>query len=138
MYEDSFASVIAEPAGFGPRFLAWVIDGLVLTSLSIALGLAVGGFESVALAIGLGMVYTVGLWWATGATLGKAVMGLKVIAANGYESIDGGTAVLRYVGYIVSMLPCYLGFLWVAVDPQKQAWHDKIAKTRVVRIREQR
>ena len=99
--------------------LAWVIDALVLSSLYIALDLTVGGTEGIALALGLGVVYTVGLWWATGATLGKAVMGLKVIAANGYESIDGATAVLRYVGYIVSALPLYLGFIWIAIDPSR-------------------
>jgi uncharacterized RDD family membrane protein YckC len=135
MYEDRYATVAVEPAGFMPRLLAWVIDALVLSSLSIALNLTVGGGEGIALALGLGVVYTVGLWWATGATLGKAVMGLKVIAANGYERIDGATAVLRYVGYIVSALPLYLGFFWIAVDPTRQGWHDKIAKTRVVRMR---
>lgn len=135
MYEDRYATVAVEPAGFGPRLLAWVIDALVLSSLYIALDLTVGGTEGIALALGLGVVYTVGLWWATGATLGKAVMGLKVIAANGYESIDGATAVLRYVGYVVSSIPLCLGFLWVAIDPSRQGWHDKIARTRVVRMR---
>jgi uncharacterized RDD family membrane protein YckC len=135
MYEDRYATVAVEPAGFWPRLLAWIIDALVLSSLAIALNLTVGGSEGIALSFGLGVLYTVGLWWATGATLGKAVMGLKVIAANGYESIDGATAVLRYVGYLVSALPLYLGFIWIAVDPGRQGWHDKIARTRVVRMR---
>ncbi|HYM14440.1 MAG TPA: RDD family protein [Dehalococcoidia bacterium] len=135
MYEDQSASVAVEPAGFGVRLLAWLLDALVLMSLGIALNLTLGGLPGAAIAIGLGVVYTVGLWWATGSTLGKAVMGLKVISADGYETIDGATAVLRYVGYIVSAIPLYLGFLWVAVDGSKQGWHDKIARTLVVHMR---
>jgi uncharacterized RDD family membrane protein YckC len=135
MYEDRYATVAVEPAGFVPRLLAIVIDALLLSSLFITLNLTVGGSEGIALAVGLGVVYTIGLWWATGATLGKAVMGLKVIAANGYESIDGATAVMRCVGYAVSIIPLCLGFLWIAVDPSRQGWHDKIARTRVVRMR---
>jgi uncharacterized RDD family membrane protein YckC len=138
MYEERIAGVIAEPAGFVPRLIATVIDGLVLLSLGITLDFAVGGTEGALLSLGLGVVYTIGLWWATGATLGKAIMGLKIIGSNGYESIDGGTAVTRYVGYIVSSIPLYLGFLWIAIDGNKQGWHDKIARTRVVRIREER
>ena len=49
--------------------------------------------------------------------------------------IDMGTALLRYVGYIVSAIPLALGFLWIIWDPEKQGWHDKIAKTRVIRSR---
>jgi uncharacterized RDD family membrane protein YckC len=41
--------------------------------------------------------------------------------------------VIRYLGYYVSTIPLGLGLLWVAFDPRKQGWHDKMAGTVVVR-----
>jgi len=39
---------------------------------------------------------------------------------------------MRYLGYIVSVIPCYIGLIWAAFDPKKQGWHDKIANSVVV------
>ena len=50
-------------------------------------------------------------------------------------SITFGVAFLRLIGYLVSGAMFYLGFLWIAVDPRKQGWHDKIAGTVVIRDR---
>ena len=46
-----------------------------------------------------------------------------------------GRRVLRYIGDYIAMLPLFLGILWVAWDPRKQGWHDKIAGTVVIRSR---
>jgi uncharacterized RDD family membrane protein YckC len=43
--------------------------------------------------------------------------------------------VIRYLCYYLSILPLGLGLLWVGWDPRKQGWHDKIARTVVVRAR---
>jgi uncharacterized RDD family membrane protein YckC len=43
-----------------------------------------------------------------------------------------GRAALRYVGYVISTLVCYIGLIWAAFDSRKQGWHDKIASTVVV------
>jgi len=40
---------------------------------------------------------------------------------------------LRYLGYYLSMLPLFLGFIWVGIDRRKQGFHDKIAGTVVIR-----
>jgi uncharacterized RDD family membrane protein YckC len=40
---------------------------------------------------------------------------------------------LRYVGLIISFLVIFIGVIWVAFDPNKQGWHDKIAGTYVVK-----
>ena len=44
-----------------------------------------------------------------------------------------GQLIGRYFGYYVSTIPLFLGFVWVAFDPRKQGWHDKLAGTVVVR-----
>ena len=42
---------------------------------------------------------------------------------------------LRYLGYYVSMIPCFIGIFWIGFDRRKQGWHDKIARTVVVRAK---
>jgi hypothetical protein len=59
-------------------------------------------------------------------------LGIKVISSDG-SPVSWGQAVLRYIGYIISGLVFALGFIWIAFDAQRQGWHDKIAKTYVVR-----
>ncbi len=43
--------------------------------------------------------------------------------------------IVRYFAYILSAIPLCLGYIWVAFDPKKQAWHDKLAGTVVVRLK---
>jgi uncharacterized RDD family membrane protein YckC len=69
----------------------------------------------------------------TGQTPGKMAMKLQVIQISG-ERMTFGLAFLRWVGYILSGIFLYLGFLWIAWDGRKQGWHDKIAGTVVVRL----
>jgi len=68
----------------------------------------------------------------TGRTPGKMALGLKVVPV-GDGIMTFAVAFLRWVGYIFSSVFFYLGFVWIAFDPRKQGWHDKIAGTVVVR-----
>jgi len=42
-------------------------------------------------------------------------------------------SIIRYIGYIPSILVFGIGLFWVAFDAKKQGWHDKMAKSVVVR-----
>jgi uncharacterized RDD family membrane protein YckC len=77
-------------------------------------------------------VAVVAFWRYCGATPGKLAVGLKIVDARTGGAPGTGRLVLRFVAYLVSALPLYLGFLWAVVDRRKQAWHDKIAGTLVV------
>ncbi|MDD5168501.1 MAG: RDD family protein [Syntrophales bacterium] len=79
----------------------------------------------------MNMAYFTYFHGMTGQTPGKMAMGLKVIQASGLE-MTFGVAFLRWVGYLVSSLCLFLGYIWVAFDPRKQGWHDKIAGTLVI------
>ncbi len=68
----------------------------------------------------------------TGQTPGKQLFGLKVVHTSGLP-LTFGQAFLRWAGYILSSLPLNLGFLWVAIDKNKQGWHDKLTDTYVIR-----
>ena len=64
-------------------------------------------------------------------TIGKSVMGLQVVPLKGGR-IGIGRATLRYLGYIVSTIPLFFGFVWILFSRKRQGWHDKIARTCVV------
>lgn len=85
---------------------------------------------AVALAL-LPAVYWVAAWTLFGRTAGKAVLGLMVVGKGGTRP-GLGRSIVRLAGYVLSALPLYAGFLWVAVDADRRGWHDHLAGTRVI------
>jgi uncharacterized RDD family membrane protein YckC len=79
------------------------------------------------------LIVVMTFWVMKGATPGKMVLRMRIVDADTYQAASGPRLFLRYVAYFVSMLPLFLGFLWIAWDKRKQGWHDKIARTVVVR-----
>jgi uncharacterized RDD family membrane protein YckC len=131
------ASVTPETvcAGVLVRFVANFIDGLILIIPNLILRLVLPGALGLVSASVLGAVYTVYFWTNGGSTPGKKAMGLQVVLADGGGVLDVATALVRYVGYFISALPFFLGFLWAIWDPRHETWHDKIAKTKVIKTR---
>ena len=76
------------------------------------------------------------LWHTKRATPGKMAIGAWVVDARTGEAPSVAQCVVRYLGYFVSMLPLFLGIIWVGIDAKKQGWHDKLAGTVVVRRRD--
>ena len=74
-------------------------------------------------------------WVYRQATPGKIAIGARIVDAESGEKPGTWQCVVRYVGYYAAMLPLMVGILWVAFDPRKQGWHDKLAGTVVVRTR---
>ena len=72
-----------------------------------------------------------------GQTPGKFALGIRVIKTDGSQLGDVD-AVIRAIGYHVSVMLFGLGFIWALFDKKNQSWHDKIARTYVVRANEQR
>ena len=66
------------------------------------------------------------------ATLGKKLVGIKVTDARG-DRISFWRAVGRYLGKIVSTMTLMIGFLMAAFTKKRQALHDMIASTLVLR-----
>jgi uncharacterized RDD family membrane protein YckC len=56
----------------------------------------------------------------------------RIVDANTYGPPSTGKLVGRYFAYLASIIPLFLGFLWIAFDKRKQGWHDKLAGTVVV------
>ena len=72
-------------------------------------------------------------WQRKQATLGKMAIGARIVDATTGEPPTTRQDIIRYFGYFASLLPLGLGYLWIAFDPRKQGFHDKLANTVVVR-----
>jgi uncharacterized RDD family membrane protein YckC len=72
-------------------------------------------------------------WVYRQATPGKIAIDARIVDATTGEKPSTGQLIGRYFGYYISTIPLLLGFVWVAFDPRKQGWHDKLAGTVVVR-----
>lgn len=136
-----------EYVGFWPRVGAALIDTLLVLALCIPLVTAVYGRQywlSSDLIQGpadflitwvLPAVAVILFWVYRQATPGKIAIGARIVDAKSGEKPSTAQCVVRYAGYYVAMLPLMVGILWVAFDPRKQGWHDKLAGTVVVRTR---
>jgi uncharacterized RDD family membrane protein YckC len=123
-------------ASFGERLVAFIIDWVIMAVVGFILGLILQNqLLSSLIGIVVGLAYYIGFWTTQGATLGKMAMSLKVIDKNTGGLIDPGKGFLRYIGYIISAIPIFLGYFWMLWDPQKETWHDKISGTRVVKAK---
>jgi len=72
-------------------------------------------------------------WRYRQATPGKMMLSMKIVDAHTLGPPSTSQNLVRYFSYLVSMLGLCLGFLWIAFDPRKQSWHDKLARTVVIR-----
>ena len=171
-------------AGWGRRLAAYLLDGLLLTALTVALGWsfvrrvgeAYSTFMGLTLeaaragspppdvtaftdaiagpialfglvSLGIGFVYGVGFLKAFSATPGKLLVGIEVRLREAPGPLPWGTVLVRWLGQNVGSLArlvpvvgplfgfCYalLDGLWPLWDGRRQALHDKLARTNVVR-----
>lgn len=128
--------------GFWVRVVATIIDGFIVNIIQsiITFILFYDSFLSDALAYSIlssstliSLAYhTYFLSSEKQATWGKQAMRLKVVGING-ERITPLNAVGRFFATYLSAFLLGIGYLMVAFDPKKQALHDKLAGTYVVR-----
>ena len=143
-------------ASLGKRWLAILIDGIIVaiptlmligvtgisanleTALSASddalVSAAISQFQSDILVLNLLVSALYNVFFMTyfnGQTLGKIMLGLRVVKKNG-KRISWLDALLRNVfGYTISGI-FLLGYIWAVVDRENQAWHDKLARTIVI------
>jgi uncharacterized RDD family membrane protein YckC len=150
------ASSAPTAAGVGRRAVAGLLDGLLVTSAQLLLVSPVlyywyenwwshpptvasdVAFWPILVSLILGPVRArprCGLLrlslGSEGATPGKRLLGLRVVAEDGSEPIGLSRAAVRVLGYLLSGLTLGIGFLMMAFGGS--ALHDRLAGTRVVR-----
>jgi len=136
-------TVPAQPAGFGIRTAAYLVDALLLSLVGGAFPYLVipaqNGSEHVQNVGGgstlISLVYFVFFWSRLGGgrTLGMRLFGLRVVHEDG-QLLGLLGALVRFFGLVVSFLFCLIGVLWVVIDSRKQGWHDKLARSLVMHV----
>ncbi len=140
-------------AGFGSRFLASIIDAVIILTVNFVVGFVIGFILGLAgmssdtsllstvkfilnmFSYAFSFFYYIYFIGAKGQTPGKMIMKVKVVKASD-SSVPGLlSAFLREaIGKFLSSIAVLLGYFWMLWDPKKQTWHDKIAGTIVVKV----
>jgi uncharacterized RDD family membrane protein YckC len=136
-----------EYVGFWARVGATLIDTVLVLCITLPVLVSIYGWSYLdasgfvagpadfVISWVLPAVVIVLFWLFRQATPGKMAISARVVDAKTGGPMTVGQSVVRYLGYFVSTVPLGLGLLWVAFDPKKQAWHDKLARTVVIRKR---
>ena len=131
--------------GFWMRLLAFFVDSLILTVVIALILIGIFGRNYLQLSVQgktlwadilfqvvLPAVAAILFWRYRGATPGKMLISARIVDAKAYGPPSTGKLIGRYFAYLVSIVPLFLGFLWIAFDKRKQGWHDKLARTVVI------
>jgi len=151
-----------EFASYGARIVGYIIDviilGIVGTIIGVlALGILFGGSsftidstgQVTSGSISVGGVYAVivgsiligivtllyfpWFWVRGGQTPGQRMMGIRVVRDTDGGPISWGSAFLRLIGYWISSVVFYLGYIWVFIDKRRRGWFDLIGGTVVIK-----
>ena len=117
---------------YGPAYFAPLLDSLYGPAYA---GAALSGPAEFLLNWVFPAIAVIVFWIYRQATPGKMIIGAKIVDAQTGGPPSTGQLIGRYLGYYVSMIPLFLGIIWVAFDARKQGWHDKLAGTVVIRER---
>lgn len=147
-YRDAATVKIGRYAGPVTRLLAVMLDSLVVTTgftvivsvLRFLVDLLSGGSLTIP---GTGVWYAVGLvvWaflymWLSltvfGKTVGKSVLGLRVVGSDGAVALPGNRALIRTLAYPISIGFAGLGLFGIVWGRERRAWHDHLAGSAVV------
>jgi len=129
------ARLLAFPrAIFKERLAAFVLDVIVV--MIAAQLLAFDRYHDdqfMRLILILSLAYHVGFWTWKATTLGGIICHLRLVRVDG-APLQFADALVRGLTGIFSLFVLGLGFLWILRDPERQAWHDRVAGTYVVRV----
>ena len=154
------SAVVGPPAGFWIRFVAFMIDALILMAIAavivgIAAAVAVIGLGLdhnadpdenavlIGIAVMLGVVGLIVIGWLyealmtsspRGATLGKLALGLRIVRADGAQLSFGRATARHFLKFMITpLVPLAIGYLMAAFTNRKRALHDILADTLVIK-----
>jgi uncharacterized RDD family membrane protein YckC len=143
-------------APHGGRFLAYILDALIVTAVLIVLGIALsillvgvaatggrgnpatvgvgvlGGFAFILVLLVVTIGYFPYFWAKSGQTPGMRPFNLYIVRDSDGGKISGAQAFVRLLGMWVSAAVFYLGYVWIFIDARRRGWHDLIAGTVVI------
>ena len=135
-----------EYAGFWIRVLAALIDTVLVLLVTVPLVAWFYGWDEIAFGSDEGFrplrftiewllpaLATLVFWRYRAATPGKIAIRARIVDARSGGAPSLLQLIVRYLGYFVSIFPFFLGLIWVGIDRRKQGFHDKLARTVVIR-----
>lgn len=140
--QDGDGDLVLPKAGKGPRFLAALLDAFFSGMLSalgatiLAKGLGAGGLPITILwNLTFPFLYFVLPIYSSGQTLGKKIMKLQIVSLDpGHEPSMWNIFVRELPGKSIGAICLMLGYIRILTHPDGRAWHDSMAKTRVVSL----
>lgn len=150
-YGQPYGQMPRSLAGFWIRFGAALIDGILIAIVNVILALFLGNLVGQAISLLLSAGYFIYFHATQGQSLGQKAVSIKVIDEQTGELVDYGRAGIRWlvsqIATIASIilgptnplsgiigLVMLIGYLWMLWDANNQTWHDKAAKTVVVKV----
>ena len=135
-------------ASSGLRLISFLIDILFWIFIFQLLLLAISSSGDLAILLD-SMLYSLILWLVLatfgivlincilistfGGTIGKLATGTRIVDEKEGKYLSFYYAFLRnYIGYIVSSMLFWLGFIWILIDDKKQGWHDMLIGSVVI------
>ncbi|HVZ22785.1 MAG TPA: RDD family protein, partial [Vicinamibacterales bacterium] len=119
-------------ATFAQRVAAGALDGLLVL---IVFQMVEPHSRELFWYLTLLTIYNAAFWTWRGTTIGGIICQLRVVRADG-RRMEFGDSVIRGLSSVFSLIVFGLGFFWILLsgNADRQAWHDLIAGTIVVRV----
>jgi uncharacterized RDD family membrane protein YckC len=143
------AQATTQLAGFGRRFVAYIIDAIIVGVTAAIVGAILGAIvtasgvdttgttvRSSLVSLVLGLAYFGPLWARNGQTIGYMALGLRLVRADG-QPVTVFAGMLRYLliylSFVLCLIPAIISGFMIGMGQRKQAVHDLIMGTLVVR-----
>jgi uncharacterized RDD family membrane protein YckC len=133
----AYASWLIRVAGY---LLDWVIF-VVPAIIVVVIGLAIGhGFGQALAALAYIAAFGFSIWnivfrqGKTGQTIGKQIVGIRLIREIDGQPVGPGMSFVRQLTHVLDSLACYLGWLWPLWDAKNQTFSDKLCSTVVITV----
>jgi uncharacterized RDD family membrane protein YckC len=122
--------VMLPRAAFVERLAAFVLDAILVIIIVQVLDIH---HEEARVGFLVALAYHISFWTLKSTTLGGIICQLRLVRVDG-ERVTFPDALVRGLTGIFSLAVFGIGFLWILKDPDKQAWHDRVAGTYVVKV----
>jgi uncharacterized RDD family membrane protein YckC len=143
------AQAATQLAGFWRRFVAYIIDGIVVAVAAGIIGSIIAAIAHVSgtdttgtsvrsglITLVLGLIYFGYFWGRNGQTLGYMALGLRLVRADGQPvsyALGAVRYLLIYLSFALCLIPAIVSAFMIGLGQRKQAIHDLIVGTLVVR-----
>ena len=137
---DQLGSWLQRVGAYLIDFLVVGIPGLIGGYLNVQATVNPGDSAGIVPAILVLVTLGLAIWnivirqGSTGQSVGKQVLGLKLVRESDGQPIGAGMSFVRQICHFLDGLACYVGYLWPLWDQKRQTFADKIMSTLVIRV----